>query len=354
MQLKRRGLGDDVTGVSAGTAVMLPAEVTHDVSVVIVSYNTRDITLRCVESVLAKREGVSTEVIVVDNRSSDGSAAALRERFPQITVVESPVNGGFAAGNNQGFERAHGRYLLLLNPDTELRGDALRASRDYMDANPGIGVLGARVWDEQGGVDPTIFRFLNLRQLVFSGAVPSAVMRRTTLFGDPRYAGAALDREQDVDAVAGCFMFVRREVVERVGGLDERFFMYGEESEWCHRIVRAGWRVRYHPGVEIMHYGGASTANMSVWRTVEVAKGHLLFLGITRGRLAARAAAATIAARDAARLALLMPSLLARGWKDHPTAAAVLARMRFAAAALLRPPAGQSLGRGAHSPGRAR
>lgn len=349
MQLKRRDLGDDVASVSAGTAVTLPGEVTHDVSVVIVSYNTREITLRCVESVLANSDGLSVEVIVVDNCSKDGSAAALRERFPQITVVESPVNGGFAAGNNQGFERAHGRYLLLLNPDTELRGDALRRAQDHMDAHPRTGVLGARAWDDAGAVDPTIFRFLNLRQILLSGIVPAALMRRTSLFGDARYAGLALDREHEVDAVAGCFMFVRREVVERVGGLDERFFMYGEESEWCHRIARAGWTVRYHPGVEIMHHGGASTADMSVWRTVEVAKGHLLFLRITRGELAARAAAAMIAARDAARLASLAPSRLLRGWKDHPGAAALGARMRFAAGALLRPPAGQSLGRGPHS-----
>ena len=120
--------------------------------------------------------------------------------------------------------------------------------------------------------------------------------------------------------------------------------MYGEESEWCHRIARAGWVVRYHPGVEIMHHGGASTTSLSVWRTIEVAKGHLLFLRFTRSTLTARAAALGMAGRDAAKLAI---GAIRRRPSDGERAA-ILARLRFALTAIAKPPEGQSLGRPAH------
>lgn len=337
-----------VKTVPASTALRLSATTAIDVSIIIVSYNTREFTLRAVESILAHSDGVRAEIIVVDNCSSDGSATALREAFPGVIVVDSASNGGFAAGNNQGLELASGRYVLILNPDTQIRRDALRRSIDYMDANPAVGVLGARVWSEDGSVDPTIFRFLSLRQIAFSGLLPTAVMKKTSLFGDGRYAGLALDQLQDVDVVAGCFMLVRRSVLERVGGLDERFFMYGEESEWCHRIRSAGWIVRYHPEIEISHFGGASTTQLSVWRTVETAKGHILFLKITRGPLIARLGALLMLARDIARLGLTVVGSIARGRDPRPSTRATIARLLFAAGAVARLPQGQRMERSTH------
>lgn len=263
------------------TRVLL-AEEACAVSVVVVSYNTRDVTLRCVQSVLAST-GVSIELIVVDNCSSDGSAHAIRERFPAARVIASPTNGGFACGNNLGFSYARGRYLLVLNPDTELAPEAIAKALTLIEADRSCGVLGARVLYPDGRQQSTIFRWLGLRQLTGILLLPNGLMRRTTLFGDQRYARRDRSRPQTVEVVAGCFMLVPRGVIEAVGGFDRRFFMYGEEAEWCRRITRAGWQVRYDPAVEVVHIGGASTGHMPVWKAVEMARGALLFLRLTRG-----------------------------------------------------------------------
>ncbi|MFV0643251.1 MAG: glycosyltransferase family 2 protein, partial [Sphingomonadaceae bacterium] len=150
----------------------LPVPVTCDISVIIVSYNTRDMTLACVESVYRHGGRLKTEVIIVDNCSSDGSAEALRARFPQAKVIDSPHNGGFAYGNAIGFSRSQGKYLLLLNPDTQLYESTLEAAFDHMEAQGNIGVLGPRVWLDNGEQQSSIIRYLDLTLLFFIIFVP--------------------------------------------------------------------------------------------------------------------------------------------------------------------------------------
>ena len=321
----------------------LPKNVTCDLSVAIVSYNTRDITISCVQSVLDHKGALDVEVIVVDNCSSDNSAEALRKTFPQIKVIDSPVNGGFAYGNNIAFEQCHGRYILLLNPDTEVHFGGLETAIAYMDANPQTGIMGPRVRLDDGTQQSSMIRYLSLTQLFFIIFIPSMWLRKTSLFGDLRYAGLSRDSINKVDAVSGCFMLARREILEKIGGLDHRFFMYGEEAEWAHRTTKAGWQIVYNPEIEILHHGAASTAHMSVWKAIEMTRGHILFLRFTRGAMIAWIGTLLMFIRDSIRLPYYAIQTLVRGFQPSPAVKPWWARLKFVAGALFNLPKGQSI-----------
>jgi GT2 family glycosyltransferase len=273
------------------------------VSIVIVSYNTRDLTLLAVQSVLESCRGLEVEIIVVDNGSADGSAEAVRAAFPGVIVLQRP-NLGFAFGCNEGMSAARSRYLLLLNPDVEVCGSAIPDCLAHMQAHRKVGILGCRLIHPAGSVHPTIFRFVTLKHLIWNILVSDGIMRRSTWFGDPHYAALERDQIHDVEVVAGCFMLMRREVLQEVGGLDERFFLYSEESEWCFRIRSAGWRVRYFPLAKAYHRGGASTASVPILSAVQIAKSQVIFLLLTRGKIVARAAAIMMLLSTALRLLL--------------------------------------------------
>ncbi len=233
---------------------------TTDLSIVIVSYNVRDLLRDCLASLRADLERLRAEVFVVDNASSDGSADMVGAEYPWVTLVRSPDNRGYAAANNLALRQGRGRYLLLLNPDTVLPSGALVETVAFLDANPDVGALGPKLVRADGSLDLACRR---------SFPAPEAAFFR--LFGlawlfpkSPRFARYNLlhldpDQPMDVDSVCGAFMLVRREVVERVGLLDESFRMYGEDLDWAYRIKRAGWRVRYHPSVVVLHYKGESS-----------------------------------------------------------------------------------------------
>lgn len=326
-----------------GTALRLSETVDCDVSVVIVSYNTREITLECVRSVLEHAGDLAVEVIVVDNQSTDGSSAALRAAYDGITVIDSPINGGFAYGNAIGFERAHGRYVLMLNPDAQLHAGSLQDSIAFMEAHPKVGIMGPRVRLEDGSQQSSMIRFLTLTQLFFLIFVPNKLMRRTAWFGDPRYARLSRDTVNSVDAVAGCFMLIRRGLLEQIGGLDTRFFMYSEETEWCWRAREAGWDIVYNPQVEILHFGAASTAHMSEWKAREMTRGHIQFLRYTRGVSVARIGTFLMLLRDLARAPYFGVVILANGLRLSAAARPWWARLKFVTAALFDPPRGQDV-----------
>ena len=327
----------------ASTKIMLPHVREIDISVVIVSYNTCEMTKACVQSVLDNAKGLIVEIIVVDNCSSDGSPEALRAAFPQIIVIDSPANGGFAYGNNIGFQLATGRYILLLNPDTQVFTGGLAECVRFMDAQTQIGIMGPLVRLEDGNQQSSMIRFLSLTQLFFIIFMPSIWLRRTTLFGDLRYAGLSRDAQNKVDAVSGCFMFARRSVLETIGGLDTRFFMYGEEAEWCHRTGKAGWDIVYNPHVEILHHGAASTAHMSEWKAVEMTRGHILFLRFTRGPFIAWLGLLLMVFRDVIRLPYHGTKAMLNGMKLTAAGKPWWARLKFELGALFNLPKGQTI-----------
>lgn len=329
--------------LAPSTKVRLPQSISHDVSVVIVSYNTRELTLEAVRSVKRHSGGLSVEIIVVDNQSQDDSSAALRSQFHDITVIDSPINGGFAYGNAIGFQEAHGRFILLLNPDARIYQDTLPIAMAYLASNPEVGILGARVWLEDGTQQSSIMRFLSLRQFLINLFVSNRLQRRHALLGDTRYASRSLDKIQNVDSVSGCFMLVRREVLEQVGALDTRFFMYGEETEWCHRAKTAGWWVIYHPEVQILHHGAASTAHMSEWKAVEMARGQILFMRLTRGPVIAWLTVLIMALRDLLRAPIHIISAFSPGLRMTAASKNWWVRLRFLLRSLASLPKGQAV-----------
>ena len=234
-----------------------PASGLVDVSIVVVSYNTAALLRTCLRSIRAD-VGPSREVFVVDNASTDGSAEVVRTEFPDVRLIGNATNVGFTRANNQALRLARGRYLLLLNPDAELRPGSLAALVDYLDANPGVGVVGPRLYYPDGALQSSRRRFPTLA----TGFVESTVLQRWLPRLDllARYYCDDLpsDRVCEVDWVVGACMLVRSEAAAQVGYLDERFFMYSEELDWCRRLKSAGWGVAYTPDAEVVHHESRS------------------------------------------------------------------------------------------------
>lgn len=267
-----------------------------DLSIVIVSWNVRELLRRCLDSIcspLNRREEqgerpLTTEVIVVDNASTDGSAALVAAEFPQVRLIANAENRGFTGGNNQGIAVSRGRYVMLLNPDTEVVGDALAAMVAYMDSRPEVGVLGPQLLYPDGSVQSSRRRFPTFGTALFestwlqSWAPPGLLERYYVL--DRRD-----DETSEVDWVMGACLVVRREVIERVGGLDEGFFMYSDEPDWCKRIKDAGWKVVYFPGARVIHHEGKSSEQVVPARHIYFQTSKVRYFRKYHGPLAAGA-----------------------------------------------------------------
>jgi GT2 family glycosyltransferase len=228
-----------------------------DVSVVIVSWNTRELLRKCIESVLAESGDMVTEVIVVDNDSRDGSALMVCQAFPSVTLIANSRNRGFAAANNQGIAASTGKYILLLNSDTIVLDGAIARAVHLMSDD--AAVLGVRVLNPDGSLQPTCFMYPSPLNMLLSSTYLYKLFPRSRFFGRERMTWWDRDDTRQVDVVTGCFMLLRREAIEAVGPMDERFFIYAEETDWCYRFRKAGWKVMFTPDAEIIHYGGAST-----------------------------------------------------------------------------------------------
>jgi len=219
-----------------------------DLSVIIVSYNTADLTASCLSSIEASRGGCSTEIFVVDNASTDNSVAMIRHRFPNVHLIANPTNIGFSAANNQALNRCRGDLVLFLNPDTRVMADTLEKAVAYMRNNPGIGLAGARILNPDGTPQESV-----------SYRYPGEKYTRGDL---PSLQGS-------IACVLGAAMIARREVIEAVGGFDEEYFLYGEDEDLCLRIRKAGGEIGYIPEAAVIHVGGQSerlTLSAEKWR----------------------------------------------------------------------------------------
>ncbi len=253
-----------------------------DLSVIIVSWNVQELLARCLESILNGPQLVvgadqaspsgdvpTVEIIVVDSASEDGSPEMVTRRFPSVRLITLDSNIGFSAANNIGLEIARGRYLMLLNPDTEVIGDALPRMIRFLDENPDVGVVGPQTLNPDGTHQSTRRRFPTLWTAFFESTWIQNLAPRRLL--DRYYVrDVPDDATADVDWVQGSALMTRREVYETVGGLDEGFVMYSEEMDWCRRIKDAGWRVVYLGTAKIVHYGGRSSGQV-------VARSHIYF-----------------------------------------------------------------------------
>jgi len=256
-----------------------------DVTVVIVSYNTAKLTLDCLRSIYEQTRRVSFEVVVIDNASSDGSVAAIHQEFPECIVIENVKNLGFAAANNQGLCRARGRYALLLNSDTRVLDGAIDKAVAFADVHPESGMVGCRTLSANGSIQYNCFMFPSLLNLALSLTQLTSLRPRNRFFGRARMTWWNYDTVREVDAVAGCFMLVRRQAFEEVGPMSEEYFMYSEDTDWCWRFSRKGWKVLYTPDAVIVHIREASASQFAVDMHLLQRRSILMFLEKKSGAL---------------------------------------------------------------------
>jgi len=258
------------TARRSSRAAELAAQPELDVSVVIVSYRSREYLAGCLDAVQRSlaASGLSGEAIVVDNASPDGSAALVAERYPWVRSITNQRNRGFAAAANQGIRLARGRVIVLLNPDARLVGDALGRLVRFLDQHPTVGAVGPRLRYPDGRTQPSRRRFPTLLTGFLESTLVQDYWRDNRVLRRYYVADRSDDETQEVDWLVGACLAIRRDALATVGLLDERFFLYSEEVEWFWRLRRAGWRVFYFPEAEVVHAEGGSSEPESAFRQV--------------------------------------------------------------------------------------
>ncbi|MBT9170697.1 MAG: N-acetylglucosaminyl-diphospho-decaprenol L-rhamnosyltransferase [Actinobacteria bacterium] len=226
--------------------------------VIIVSYNVAHLLEDCLGSLLSEK-GVDVVITVVDNNSCDGTVAMVREKFPQVNLVASRKNLGFSAANNLALKGSRSKYALLLNPDTKVLPGAIKKMVDYMEANGEVGALGPKLLNPDGSLQYSARTFPSLTTQFLESTYLFRVFPQSRFFGQHFMTYWDHGQEKKVDWVSGAALMVRGEAIEKTGLLDEGFFMYSEEVDWCYRIKRAGYEVVYFPQAEIIHYDARSS-----------------------------------------------------------------------------------------------
>lgn len=260
-------------------------EQTTDLSIIIVSWNVCDLLRKCLQSIEQGKGNLRVEVIVVDNASFDGSQDMVRDEFPTVNLDAQSENVGFPRGNNLGLKVANGRHLLLLNPDTVVLGDALSTLFQYLVDHPETGMVSGQLLNPDGSVQSSRRRFPTVATGIFESTWLQGFAPRKLL--DRYYfADGPVDAAHEVDWVVGACMMVRKEIVEQVGMLDEAYYMYSEELDWCKRIKQAGWQVVYLPSAQIIHHVGKSSEQAVPERHINFQRAKLRYFRKYHGPLA--------------------------------------------------------------------
>ncbi|WP_410770740.1 glycosyltransferase family 2 protein [Fontibacillus sp. BL9] len=249
-----------------------------DLSIVIVNYNTRQLTLDCLQSVFASETKYEFEVLVVDNHSHDDSVERIRTEYPQVALIVNEKNTGFSHANNQAMKTSAGRYILLLNSDTIIHKDTLEIMLSFMDSHPEVGASGCKVILPDGSLDKACKRGFPTPSASFYYAFGfSKRFPNNPRFNQYQLSYLDPDEEYPIDCLVGAFMMVRRETINQVGMLDEDFFMYAEDTDWCYRIKEAGWVNYYYPRTTIVHYKGGSAPRRPLKIIYEFHRSMVLF-----------------------------------------------------------------------------
>lgn len=249
-----------------------------DVSIIIVNWNTRDILRDCLQSVFEQTKDISFEVIVIDNASSDDSVQMIKSEFPRVVLIENKENRGFATANNQGIQIAKGRYVLLLNSDTVVLDGAIQKTLTFADHHPDTAVVGCKVLNPDRSLQPTCFMYPSLLNLVLSSTYLYKLFPRSRRFGRERMTWWDRNDIREVEVITGCFMLVRKEAIVQIGMMDESFFMYAEETDWCYRFKKAGWKLLFTPDAQIMHLGGQSSKSVRPKMILQLRAGILQYI----------------------------------------------------------------------------
>jgi GT2 family glycosyltransferase len=251
-----------------------------DFSILIVNWNTKDYLIHCLESIFQKAKAPSWEVIVIDNGSQDGSRAEVRKRFPSIDLVENPNNVGFAKAMNQGVKKASGKYILLLNPDTEIKEGAFERLLAFMSVHPMVGATGAQLLNPDGSRQNSIANFPTLATELLNKSLLRWLFPK-------KFPGKGKEYPEpiEVDSVIGACLMVSRKAIEEIGFLDENYFLFLEETDWCYRMKKAGWKVYHIPEAEVIHFQGKSAEVKRERAKVEYFRSRYHFFKKHRGKL---------------------------------------------------------------------
>jgi GT2 family glycosyltransferase len=229
-------------------------------SIVIVNYNVKNLLQKCLESIFKYQKDIEFEVTVVDNNSKDHSRKMLKRDFPQVKLIENKRNLGFSRACNQGIKQSQGRYVLLLNPDTELTSGGIKKMMDFMDSKPEAGICGPKMTDRRGNLQfscrsfPSYLTAISSSQSILNRIFPENFLSQKYLLKEKNHS-----QIMEVDWVSGSCLLIKREVFEKVGLLDERFYMYVEDVDLCYRAKKTGFSVFYFPPVLVIHHIGKST-----------------------------------------------------------------------------------------------
>jgi len=277
-------------------------------SIIIVSWNTRDLLADCLDSVYENPPNGRFEIIIVDNASSDGSADMVRQRFPQARLIAKEENVGFAKGNNEAIPFCSGEYVLLLNPDTVVKPDALAALTHFMDTHPEAGAAGSRLLNPDGSLQTSCYPAPKLTRELWRLFHLDAVRP----YGEYRMHKWSTDAAREVDVIKGASLIFRREVLEKVGFLDGAYFMYSEEVDLCLRVQRADWRLYWVPQSQVVHYEGQSTKQIATDMFLQLYLGKLMYFRKHYGRFSGILYKFILAAASLMRLLLTPLALLMR------------------------------------------
>jgi GT2 family glycosyltransferase len=247
------------------------------ITVVIVSYNGRELLARCLDSVLGETAAVRAEVFVVDNASTDGAPDMVEKRFGSVTLIRNRDNLGFAAANNLALRRMSGSVALLLNPDTVLQPGSLQALLGELERDPAVGMVGPRIVNQDGSLQHSVRRFPSVGRQFCEAIGLHRLLRPIGIdCGEVVQGAAVYDSARDVEWISGAVMLVRRQAIADVGLLDEEFFLYSEETDWCRRFADEGWRIRFTPESVVLHTGAVAGANPALF--AELVKSKLRYV----------------------------------------------------------------------------
>ncbi|WP_366923787.1 glycosyltransferase family 2 protein [Metallumcola ferriviriculae] len=249
-----------------------------DLTIIIVNYNVKNLLYQALKSIPRGISHISYEVQVVDNHSTDGSQEMVLRDFPEVDLIQNKENVGYAKANNQAIRKAKGKYILLLNPDTVILPGAIDKLMDYLSKHKQVGAIGPKIEMADGNLDKACKRgFPTPLNSLFKTVGLDKLFPNSRLFGSYNLTYLNNDMEHLIDCLVGACMLVRREVIEKVGMLDEQFFMYGEDIDWCYRIKDAGWYIVYYPEAKIIHYKRASSSKRKLKTTYEFHRAMVLY-----------------------------------------------------------------------------
>jgi GT2 family glycosyltransferase len=257
-----------------------------DVSVIIVAWNVRQLLHDCLKSVYDQTEGIDFEVIYVDNASEDGSVEMVVKDFPQVKMIENRENKGFIKANNQGIEISKGRYVLLLNSDTIVLDNAIAKLVQFADAHTEAAVVGCKVLNPDMTLQRNCFMYPSILNMFLSTTYLYKIFPKSKFFGREHMTWWDFNDVREVETVCGSCSLVRKEAIKQVGLMNETYFVYGDDPDWCYRFNKVGWKIIFTPDARIIHYGGQTTKQMARAFRLQLHGSQLIFMKLYRSKLA--------------------------------------------------------------------